>query len=114
MSQITNQKKFYINTCIINIEINDRLKETNIKNCTCSYLHDIIKFEDFDLDYILLEEKSYKNILVYNISYKTLIGHKPLRIGFDKIDEYIIRVYDGTRYLVLFGAEKYDFIYSRI
>ena len=25
-----------------------------------------------------------------------------------------IRVYDGTRYLVLFGGEKYDFIYSRM
>ena len=24
------------------------------------------------------------------------------------------RVYDGTRYLILFGGEKYDFIYSRI
>ena len=95
MSQITNQKKFYINTCIINIEINDRLKETNIKNCTCSYLHDIIKFEDFDLDYILLEEKSYKNILVYNISYKTLIDSKPLRIRFDKIDGFI-KIYDET------------------
>ena len=23
-------------------------------------------------------------------------------------------VYDGTKYLVLFGAEKYDFIYNRI
>ena len=25
-----------------------------------------------------------------------------------------IRVYDGTRYLVLFGPEKYDVIYNRI
>ena len=33
-------------------------------------------------------------------------------ISFDKIDEFI-RVYDGTRYLVLFG-KKYDFIYNRI
>ena len=26
----------------------------------------------------------------------------------------ILRVYDGTRYLVLFGSEKYDSIYDRI
>ena len=26
----------------------------------------------------------------------------------------MIRVYDGTRYLVLFGPEKYDAIYNRI
>ena len=38
---------------------------------------------------------------------------KPLRIRFDKIDRFI-RVYDGTRYLVLFGPEKYDAIYNRI
>ena len=31
-------------------------------------------------------KKSYKNILVYDISYKTLIGAKPLRIKFDKIN----------------------------
>ena len=32
---------------------------------------------------------------------------------FDKIDGFI-RVCDGTRYLVLFGSEKYDAIYNRI
>ena len=34
---------------------------------------------------------------------------KPLRIKFNKIDGFI-RIYDGTRYLVLFGSEKYDLI----
>ena len=38
---------------------------------------------------------------------------KPLRIRFDKIDEFV-RVYGGTRYLVLYEGEKYDFIYNRI
>ena len=32
---------------------------------------------------------------------------KPLHIRFDKVDG-IFRFYDGTRYLVLFGPEKYD------
>ena len=36
-----------------------------------------------------------------------------LTFRFDKIDGFI-RVYDGTRYLVLFGTEKHDFIYNRI
>ena len=96
------------------MESNDKLKETNIKNRMCYHFDDIIKIEDFDLDNILVDEKSYKNILAYDISYKTLNGAKPLRIRFDKIDGFIIRVYDGTRYLVLFGGEKYDFIYNRI
>ena len=42
-----------------------------------------------------------------------MIGDKLLRIRFNKIDGFI-RVYDGTRYVVLLGAEKYDFIYSKI
>ena len=42
-----------------------------------------------------------------------MIYAKPLRIKLDKIDGFI-RVYDGTRYLVLFGSEKHDFIYNRI
>ena len=54
-----------------------------------------------------MDKKSYKNILIYDISYKTLIGVK------DKVDGSI-RVYNGTRYLVLFGTEKYNAIYNRI
>ena len=48
-----------------------------------------IKLEDIDFDNILIDEKSLKNILIYDISYKTLIGLKPLRIRFDKIDGFI-------------------------
>ena len=39
--------------------------------------------------------------------YKNFIGVKPLRIRFDKIDGFI-KTSDGTRYLVLFGSEKYE------
>ena len=42
-----------------------------------------------------------------------MISAKPLRIRLDKIDGFI-RVYDGTRYLVLLGLTKYDAIYRRI
>ena len=38
-----------------------------MKNCTFYYFDDIIKFEDFGLDNILIDEKSNENILVYNI-----------------------------------------------
>ena len=40
-----------------------------------------------------------------------MIGAKPIR--FDKVNGFI-RVYEGTRYLVSFVAEKYYFIYHRI
>ena len=32
---------------------------------------------------------------------------------FDKVNGFI-KVYDGSRYLVLFGPERYDAIYDRI
>ena len=91
---------------------NNEFKKVPIKDRTCYYFDDIIKLEDFDLDNILVGEKSHKNILIYDISYKTLIDPKPLGIRFDKIDGFI-RIYDGTGYLTLFGSEKYDAIYDR-
>ena len=79
------------------VESNDQLKEVDMKNCTRNCFDDII----------------YENILIYSILYKTLISAKPLCIRFGKVDGFI-RVYDGNRYLVLFGPEKYDAIYKRI
>ena len=61
------------------------------------------------LDNIIINGKSHENILIYNISYKNLIGSKPLRIRLDKIDRSI-RIYDGTRYLTLFGTKNYGAI----
>ena len=61
----------------------------------------------------MLDEKSYENNLTYNISHKTLIDANFLHILFDKVDVFIT-VYDGTRYLVLFGPEKYDAICNRM
>ena len=51
--------------------------------------------------------------MVYDISYKTLIGSKPLRIKLDKIDG-LLRSFDGTRYLTFFGTDVNDAIYNRI
>ena len=36
-----------------------------------------------------------------------------MRIRFDKVDAFI-RVYDGTRYSVLFGIEKFNCMYNKI
>ena len=71
------------------------------------------KMGHFDLGNILIDEKSDEIILIYDIKCKTSFVPKPLRISFAKIDGFI-RVFDGARYLVLFGLEKYDAIYNRI
>ena len=61
----------------------DELKEIDIKSRTYYYIDDMIKIQDFNLDNILIDEKLYENILVYNVSYKHLIA-TPLRIRFDE------------------------------
>ena len=96
------------------MEHNEFLK-LGFKNRTCCYFDEIGKLEDFDLDNILIEEKSHESILIYDTSiYKTLILPKPLRTRLDKVDG-IVRTYDGTRYLTLFRSEKeHDAIYDRI
>ena len=94
--------------------VNNELEKVFIKNRTCYYFDYIIKLEDFDLDNnILKDEKSQEKNLIYDISYKTLIDPKPLRIRLDKIDGFL-RINDGTRYLILFDSEKHDDIYKRI
>ena len=42
-----------------------------------------------------------------------MVAAKPLRIRFDKTDAFV-RVFDGTRYLLLLEAGKLDSIYNRI
>ena len=74
---------------------NNEFKKVHIKNCTFYYFDDIIKLEDFDVNNILTDEKSHENILIYSISYKTLIASKLLRIRLDKIDRFI-RIYNRT------------------
>ena len=91
---------------------NDKLKEIDIKNCTF-YFDDIIKIEDFDFGNILIDEKiTWKYFGFWHFLHKILIGAQPLRIRFDRIDEFI-KVYDRTRYLVWLGGDKYDFFYNR-
>ena len=71
-----------------------------------------IKIGNFNFDPVLLAEKLQWNILVHEISYKTLIGVKRLCLSFDEADRFI-RICYGTRYIVVFGGEKFFFINSR-
>ena len=61
---------------IMKMEGNKKLKEIDIKNCASYYFDYIIKIEDFNFGNNSMDQKSYENILVYNISDKTLIGTK--------------------------------------
>ena len=91
----------------------NEFKNVCIKNRTFFFFNDMMKLEDFDFDNTLIDERSHEYILIYDISYKTLVGSKTLRIRCDEVDGFN-RIYDGTRYLTLFGSEKYDAMYDRI
>ena len=99
------------------MESYNKLKEIDVKNRTCYYFNDIMRVRGFSFNNTLLEEKSYENsyenILICDISYKTFMGVNASHIRYNKVDGFI-KIYDGTRYLVLFGPERYDAIYDRI
>ena len=62
------------------MESKDELKEINAKNRTCYYFDDITRMIDIGFNNILLNEKSYENILIYDISYKIFMGAESLLI----------------------------------
>ena len=65
----------------------NRLKETDIKIRVFYYFDDVIKGAKINFSNILLDEKLYENISVYNILCKTPTGQKPLLLGsIKKID----------------------------
>ena len=71
------------------MESKDKLKEIDVKSRTCYYFDDIIKDIYINFSDILLDEKLYEKISVYDISYKSSTSPKPLRVRFDKIDEFV-------------------------
>ena len=60
------------------MESKDEFKKIDIKNRTCYYFDDIMTVEDIDSSDILLNDKKYKNTLIFDISYKTLYGLKTI------------------------------------
>ena len=69
---------------------------------------------DINFNDILLNKKSRENTLIYEVSYKTFMREKPLRIRYDKIDG-LIKVCDGIRWnLVICNCWLYGEIYNRI
>ena len=71
---------------------------------------------DFDFSDFLLEEKpyrkNYKNILIYEISYKTSRNTKSLLDRFTKIDGFI-KAHNGFKCFALFHYGWFDKICDR-
>ena len=48
-----------------------KIKQVNIKNRTYYFYNDMINIKDFDARLLKIDEKSYKNIGIYNVVYIT-------------------------------------------
>ena len=92
----------------------NELKELDIKNHACYYFDDIINGTDINFSDILLDETLYENIAVYDISYKTSTGPKPLHIRFNKIDGFIIVLDGNIKHLILFDYGLFNKISDKI
>ena len=90
------------------MESKDEFKKIDIKNCMYHYFDGITTDRDIYSVDILLDEKIYENISVYDISYKTSMGSKPLSIRFNKIDGFITVLDCKIKHLVLFDYGLFD------
>ena len=89
------------------LKMSNKFKEI-IKNRTYYFFNDMITTKNLDPNKIKIDEKSYKNILIYYIGYVTVndlsyakgSSVKPLYLIVDKINRYIEES-NGKKYLTL-------------
>ena len=67
----------------------NKVKDINIKNRTYYLFNDIIDIENFDPNNIKIDEKSYKDILIYYTGYVTINEYVKI-VPYFQIREWII------------------------
>ena len=93
--------------------MNNQVKDIDIKNRAYYFFNDIINIKHFDPNNVKINEKSYKNILVYYIGYVTIENLKYLKINsvnplyliFSKVNGYFEEI-DGNKYLTLIPTNE--------
>ena len=86
--------------------MNNKVKDINIKNRTYYFFSDIINIEKFDPNNLKIDEKSYKNILIFYIGYVTIKQYvkiysvNPLYLIFRYANGYFKEI-NGNKYLTL-------------
>ena len=61
--------------------MSNNVEDINIKNHTYYFFDDIINIKDFDPNNFKIDEKLYKNILIYYIAYVTIKDSKDVNIN---------------------------------
>ena len=93
--------------------MSNNVKDINIKNHTYNFFDDMINIKESGPNNIKLDEKSYKNILIYYIIYVTMKDSKyikinsvnPLYLMFNKINGYFEEI-NGNKYSTLAPTNK--------
>ena len=87
--------------------MSNKIKDINIKDHTYYFFDDIINIKSFDPSDIKIDEKSYKNILIYCTGYVTIKDSKyikinsvnPLYLIFSKVNGYFKEI-TKSKYLL--------------
>ena len=61
--------------------MSNKIKDISIKNHTYYFFNDIINIKIFDPNNIKIDEKSYKNLLIYYIGYVTIKDSKYVKVN---------------------------------
>ena len=93
--------------------MSNKVKDISIKNHTYCFFDDIINIKHFDPNNIKIDEKSYKNILIYYIGYVTIKDSKyvkvnsvnPLYIIINNVNEYFEEI-NKSKYLKLVSTNE--------
>ena len=108
--------------------MSNKVKDIDTRNRIYYFFNDIINIKIFDPNNIKIDEKSYKNILIYYIGYMTIKDSKyvkinsvnPLYLIFNKVKEYFVEI-NGNKYLTLVPTneiketiKKYEELWSKI
>ena len=88
--------------------MSNNVKDIDIKNHKYYFFNYIINIENFNPNNFKIDEKSYKNILIYYIGYVTIKDSKyvkmysvnPLYLIFNKVNGYFEEI-NGNKYLTL-------------
>ena len=91
--------------------MSNKVKDINIKNRTYYFFNDMIDIENFDPNIIKIDEKSYKNILIYSIGYVAIKEYvkiysvNPLYLIFRYVNGYFEDI-NGNKYLTLVSTNE--------
>ena len=89
----------------------NKVKDINIKNRAYSFLNDFSSTENFNVNNIKIDEKSYKNLFIYYIGFVTIkndlkvFSVNPLYLICNKINGYFEEI-NGSKYLMLIPTNE--------